>query len=174
MTIDQHEFYTDKSQIELVPGTLRGYRVWGHYAGHLTSTGWNYPWAPCPEQQGAICARIGLEMYARALHNAYDCGAPLARCSCGYYASYDPASNVAHAQIRDITSGDWVRGAISAYGRIVLGTGGFRAQRVRIDAVWGPGPVTRRAAKVHGVPWFRTRKAMLEQFPPSDVTELLR
>ena len=174
MTIEQHEFYTNKSQIELVPGTLRGYRVWSHYAGRLTSTGWNYPWTPSPEQQVAICARLGLETYVRALHNAYDCGAPCAPCSCGYYASYDPASNVAHAQIRDITSYDWwIRGAISAHGRIVLGTGGFRAQRVRIDALWGPGPA-RHVAKAHGVPWFKTRKAMLEEYPPSDVTELLR
>jgi hypothetical protein len=95
--------------------------------------------------------------------------APVPQCSCGYYASYAPWAYVEHGCL--YCSNSYLHGTVSAHGAVVLGTKGFRAQRVELDALWGL--TGREAAKAYGVPWFATEREMLQEFPPSNVDELL-
>jgi hypothetical protein len=168
-------------EIQTVPGTLRGYRAWQvdrdwrflglHNTGLVSLSDSHYSWNP-REPQRAECMLGGWDC---------DCGlrfcpccksrshrSPAVGCSCGYYATYDPRSYRQHVG----TFGTFVHGCIKAYGRISLGTRGFRAEYAQVEAVYGRS--ARAAARRYHVPWFRSQERMLEHFPPQDVTELLR
>ncbi len=167
----RHQHYCDENgQLELVPGTLRGYRCWGWdlFGKSLVSTGWCYRWRQNPQQDARCMHLESSSEMCKPVHVS-----PVQWCSCGYYASYDPGDCVRHANTGFARlPGLVIQGAISAHGRIVLGTEGFRAQYVKIDALWG-GTEAIDAAQSYGVPWFQSEKEMLEKFPPSDVTELV-
>lgn len=171
--IPQHDDYKDNAQIDLIPGTLRGYRAWRweNWHGVLMSIGWFYLWPKVQQQPNAACLRGWGGIGTSTPNNTPQHFAPVRHCTCGYYASYDPATYETQANIEGESG--YVHGAISAHGRIVLGTGGFRAQFVRVDAFWGGGINGVEASEKYEVPWFITKEDMLEAFPPSDVTELL-
>lgn len=116
--------------------------------------------------------------------------APQRACHCGFYALYkfhwpSIAAHVSgggrfpltHVE-QDGTIGPWrtthvAVGSIKASGRIILGTLGFRAERVEIEALVG-GQARTVAEDTYHVPWFPTMAQLLEEFPPSNVDELLR
>jgi hypothetical protein len=169
-TVGQHSAYSNEmGNLQLIPGALRGYRGWrwDERTGRLLSTGWFYLWDMGHTQPDATCLR-GDEL-AAAFHRIANYRAPVQSCSCGYYASYHPVSYMLQAQLYEHGH---VHGTISAHGRIVLGTGGFRAQRVRLDAMWGQ--ASEDAASLYNVPWFRTQDSMLAEFPPSNLGQLLQ
>jgi hypothetical protein len=167
--LGQHAAYSDEfGNLQLIPGVLRGYRGWrwDGVVRRLVSTGWFHLWGMGRMQPDATCLRA--DATADALHHTANYAPPLKSCSCGYYASYNPVAYMDQAQL--YASG-YVHGTISAHGRIVLGTGGFRAQRVRLDALWGRD--SEEAADIYNVPWFPNRHLMLAEFPPPDVRQLL-
>lgn len=185
--MSQHSSYAaEYGDMELVPGTLRGYRGWrwNDDTRRLMSTGWMHDWAQERLQPDATCLRPDGEAWH--LHVAASADqlltfprtstlpsrrrlAPIPPCTCGYYASYLPRAYVEHGCL--YCSGSYLHGTVSAHGAVVLGTKGFRAQCVEIDALWGQ--TSFAAAKIYGVPWFMTEWEMLQEFPPSSVDELL-
>ena len=176
MSSKQHVFYADeKGTLDLVPGTLRGYRCWRweQFSGRLMSTGWVHLWTPQPEQAPADCMKKIVKTFD-GVEFAHVSPAPNRYCSCGYYASYDPWSY--KSQVGMDCNYCYIQGTVSAHGRIVLGTGGFRAERITIDALFGDthDGHTQDAADRYGVPRFLTKEQCLEKFPPSNVEELLR
>jgi hypothetical protein len=186
--MSQHSSYAAEfGEMELVPGTLRGYRGWrwNEDTQRLMSTGWMHDWAPERLQPDAMCLRPDGEawdFHAASLDDyrlhfmmqsfppiVRRSGAPVPQCTCGYYASYAPRAYIDHGWL---WSRDYLHGTVSAHGAVVLGTRGFRAQRVELDALWGRG-ANKVAAEAYGVPWFATEREMLQEFPPSNVDELL-
>lgn len=147
----------------LVPGELRGYRQFqlrpdGLYPLVHHRTG---RWGGAVHR--ATCA-------AGAEHEA-----PEADCRCGLYAWYLPGSAT-------VALGP-VAAVVAAQGRCILGDRGFRAARARIEAVALPTAVrlhpvsARRARRMLSERYPDTRvyssvRAMLEDFPPHDVTGL--
>jgi hypothetical protein len=105
--------------------------------------------------------------------------APAAGCSCGYWAYYDPSRLDKISQY--LTPANvHVTGSISAHGKVVLGTEGFKAERVVIEALCLENPGSRAypsAAKFiaarYDLPVFAKYKEMLEAFPPADVSGLV-
>ena len=179
--MSQHSSYAAEfGSMELVPGTLRGYRGWRWDEGGrcLISTGFFHQWSPRQLQPDATCLRPDTEAFRlHAIPGLLDperlsfppCRpSPLPECTCGYYASYAPRAYVDHGWLYSL---DYLHGTVSAHGAIVLGTKGFRAQRVELDALWGR--ASHIAAKAYGVPWFATEREMLQEFPPSNMDELL-
>lgn len=71
------------------------------------------------------------------------CSVPNVRCKCGYYASYDPDTDFFADFIRQMTAGGpgWypdlppVFGVVEVAGRVLMGSKGVRAQRMRIVAL---------------------------------------
>jgi len=186
--MSQHSSYAAEfGDMELVPGTLRGYRGWRWNEGTqcLTSTGWLHDWAQERLQPDAMCLRPDGEawdLHAASLDDyrlhfmmqssppvVRRSGAPVSQCTCGYYASYAPTAYIDHGWL---WNSGYLHGTVSAHGAVVLGTKGFRAQRVELDALWGR--TSEAAAEVYGVPWFQFEREMLQEFPPSNVDELLR
>jgi len=184
--MNQHSSYAAEfGDMELVPGTLRGYRGWrwDDHTQRLMSTGWMHDWAPERLQPDAMCLRpdgeawnFHVEPIDRRLNSLVPYPpppnlrpAPMPRCTCGFYASYAPRTYIDHGWLYGL---GYLHGTVSAHGAVVLGTKGFRAQRVELDALWGRAGYA--AAKAYGVPWFATEREMLQEFPPSNVDELLR
>jgi hypothetical protein len=166
----QHVAYSNEmGNLQLIPGVLRGYRGWrwDESTGRLISTGWFHPWNMSHTQPDATCLRT--DELAATIHRTAKYRSPVQSCSCGYYASYHPVGYMLQAEL--YWTG-YMHGTVSAHGRIVLGTGGFRAQRIRLDAMWGQ--ASEYAASLYDVPWFRTQDSMLAEFPPCNLSQLLQ
>lgn len=135
----------------LVPGGLRGYRTWTWEPtrGPLRSRG--YPWTG--GELRALCD-IGGE------HDA-----PFVGCACGVYGWYRPDDSRLIPGV--------VFGAVEASGRVLLGDYGFRAERVRVCALVTSWPPLVEWCEQHGIAVFRTRDALVAEFPPDDVDELI-
>ena len=140
--------------VEMVPGTLRGYRAWTpmrDWTLHSVIT--SYTWTR-PNTSAAACFR-GNETRC---HDR----SPTLGCGCGFYAYYNAISGYGY--------GDLI-GSVKAHGKIILGTLGFRAEYMEIEALCS---VDRGCyADAYGVPRFPTLEELLENFPPSNVTELI-
>ncbi len=188
--------------VELVPGRLRGFREWKivraaegeppRLAAISARTIW--PWTPVIE---ARCHRADMgAMYAQferaTMHDPLD--VPNADCSCGIYAKHKPMNlNPGH---------DRVYGVIEAWGKVELGTNGFRAQKARLVALggaydqpngyavtarftdllrmdptpWHGGPnkdTLAQLGELYRVPTFPDFAEMWAKYPPADVDELL-
>jgi hypothetical protein len=170
------------SEVQTVPGTLRGYRAWRierdwrflglHNTGLTALSHRGFVWSSGEPVQ-AQCSPF-LHCFCGEGEGCFSCAktkhhdAPVANCSCGYYATYDPE----HYKENTGLGHYYIHGCIKAYGRVSLGSRGFRAQYAEVEAVWGR--FARAAARRYGVPWFRSQERMLEHFPKQDVTELLR
>lgn len=151
--------YGDK-EAELVPGVLRGYRSWylrlGDLGGYLEAI--NFPVAWEPSRNTAHCVN-GIQLVR---HDA-----PHARCTCGFYARHTPEFWTGSSTYQP----PFVLGSIRAYGKVILGTGGFRAQYAEIEALAiayaSPVPLP------YNVPIFSSLTELVEQFPPIPVDHLL-
>lgn len=143
----------------LVPGSLRGYRCWDGptKAGQLRSTGMRHVWEPAPHD--------GRSEHALCLISTTDHAAPQPDCSCGLYGWYDPADS------RLVLS--QVFGAVQATGRVVLGSHGFRAERLEVLAVTAENPHVLSSLRAAGYPTVPTREELLERWPADDVSGLV-
>lgn len=97
---------------------------------------------------------------------------PSQDCECGFYSAYSPEGlKGAPGLPNDPTLLRWnyVVGAVKASGRVLLGSKGFRAERMKVlGLVSGTGnqPVT-------DIPIWESLTDLMWQFPPQNVTELL-
>lgn len=176
MTLKQ---YTGKQA--LVPGKLRGYRVWrvDPYLGALCAMNNTYIWTP-----GVNVAKCNNNYVSHTEHVA-----PVSTCSCGFYARYSPLD------LRDLCiNRDFILvvGAIDATGIVQHGTRGFRAEKVEIVAVCPllsidyEVPTQLRANPMMlvsniireivfrlRVPSFKTMKDLTREFPQDDLSHIL-
>lgn len=180
---------------ELVPGALRGYRTWRVGINDDSLWACNFETAWTPGVQVAEC--MYLRGQAPDVYKRHPIGeaSPLATCSCGFYAVHEPGN-------RDNRGG--VLGSIKAYGKVVIGTIGFRAAKVEIEGLCLP-PMSRHErgspgcgvphcvdcyptdypteksfntlkviGRLYGVPVFRTPDELMEAFPPIPVNHLIQ
>lgn len=175
----------------LVPAALRGYRSWNAQGGVLASTGVSHRWE---EPQAAARCLLG-----NVIGGEPDCDcdlcvenqhlAPVRDCTCGIYGWYDPADS-------RLVKGD-VFGVVEVTGRAVMASHGFRAEKARIVALAIEQPkrdptltlgsiwtdrqpasandlhTVARWAKTQGIPVFSSRSALLDAYPPQDVSSLV-
>ena len=152
----------------LVPGRLRGYRLWGLQDKEplLHSTNTTHCWQRGDNE--AMCC----------YYNHPDAPAPISMCHCGFYAKHD------HTYFDDIAGWiedtTYVAGVIEAWGKILLGDKGFRAQYARIVAIT---PYTnlslknrhriKNIASSYGVEYQERIEYLAERYPKSDISDLL-
>lgn len=184
-------------------GSVRGHRVWRVDAlGRLTGVTYKKVWTPgenesaclAGESQGYITGMVGSAGRIQAYISAYDPTfrstyftpppPPLSRyevssdlkvkhkpesCQCGYYAYFaEQDTNPYDEEDQPIISG-----VIDAYGKVVLGGKGFRAEKAKITALCIPDDrpaVTqdyrRRVARNYpDVPMFSDVAEMLAAYP---------
>lgn len=167
---------------EVLPlvGSVRGFRWWRiGDSGDLLSP-WRGPirWDP-GENEAACLARRGMLGWrmARAPHPK---GCPATGCECGFYALHSlPELNDGHDnaiwEIDATTSGGrhgLVLGVSEGYGRMLIGTAGFRARFARVLALFaGPGVRNRASelrstASTYGVPLYRDLRAFVSEWGP--------
>lgn len=149
--------------VDLIPGTLRGYREWRPARLELRSLFHDLPWTS--GLQAARCAGYSDDVSGRCRRD--DGRIPGSTCSCGFYAHYE---------MPRAFPGYTVWGVIQAQGRVVLGTQGFRAEKARIEALYAPWltrPAHLARALKYGVPVFASRQRFLRKYPPSDISELI-
>ncbi|WP_341359966.1 hypothetical protein V5H98_01500 [Georgenia sp. M64] len=180
----------------LVLGSVRGRRSFGVRAdGHLTGVFHTQVWHPgenlarCRRDGGVVERRPDGRIVVRTSSSReIGTGHGLGGCTCGFYAYYQQDPYTAHRRLS---------GVVEGYGRVVLGTAGFRAEKARILAlllpaepafdVRGPGapgqpvhlddvePVERREADVtrirstyRDVAFFAREDDMLAAYPPTE------
>lgn len=176
-----------EGQTAVVLGTLRGYRFWRFdnvdlqlYPVHINLG----PWTPglnvafCasdPAMSDLPSSMVG--GHAGHHNNLWSrMPAPQIGCTCGIYATYDPKYYRVHRPRFWINYGpdfppQIIHGSITATGRVVLGEKGFKAAKAQIEGLWGWR--AKKAAEIYEVPWFRTRRRFLKEFPPHNVSSLL-
>ena len=156
---------------EPVIGSVFGIRWWqGGPRGQLRSP-WRggYRWRPGVNAAGCFSHR---SLFAwRQSDRRHPHGAPEVTCECGFYAMWDlPDASPPDARPRMVwdvhpeTSGSrhgLVLGIVEGFGRVLLGTHGFRAQYVRPRALalgsWvPPDPDVDAAAAALHVPVYRS------------------
>jgi hypothetical protein len=157
----------------LVAGTLRGYRTWQPLSrwakvpeGALPLASVTRPEVVWTPTQGAHCIpsdACAFRCPPSTLPTGHD--SPSVGCRCGIYAWYKPEDT----GILDAR----VFGVVQAFGRILMGDHGFRAERARIAAI-----VTRNrriaAACTHaGIAVYTRRRELLRDYPRDDLTALL-
>lgn len=85
---------------------------------------------------------------------------------CGFYAYHMPKYLTAHSSLMPgLPAGHYIFGSIKATGHIVLGTRGFRAEYVEVEALYGSGTIGPIVAEQYGVPWFENQDRLVEEFP---------
>jgi len=168
----------DNKEHEVVPGVLRGYRQWQVQPDGLYACNFPVRWEAgvnTATHQGAKTYDYGDGR--RRLHKVEvpdDQAAPVKGCSCGFYALHGTDLYRGHGP-------RYVSGSIKAYGHVILGTTGFRAQYVEIESLWIPDALEGRhtlalsVIRDHypDVPVFDTWADLMQAFPPIPVTELI-
>jgi hypothetical protein len=150
----------------LVLGSVRGRRSFGVTAeGHLTGLFYSQVWHPgenrasCLHDGGIVVRRpdggIGVTWSSAREIGA---GHGLQGCTCGFYAYYreDPFSTSRR-----------ISGIVEGYGRVVLGTGGFRCEKARVLALLRPPAPGEIRANYPDVVVFDREEEMLAVFPPT-------
>ena len=167
---------------EAVPivGSVRGYRWWRLSENEELLSPWRGPirWDP-GENEAACLARRGVFGWkmSRVPHPR---GCPAAGCECGFYALHSiPEINDridrAIWEIDSSTSGGrhgLVLGIVAGYGRVLVGTAGWRARFSSILALFAGPTVTNHTrllgatAAAYGVPLYRCLDAMVGEWGP--------
>jgi hypothetical protein len=166
---------------EPLVGSLRGYRWWG-----VARSGWLIsPWFGerrwDPGQNAARClARSVWRRHRWATRHPH--GIPALDCTCGFYGLLRLSGNDGehdggpwHREPARSGEGGLVFGVVEAWGRIVLGTIGWRAQFVRPLALFvpsdsrfaGDGRID-RVARRYPIPIVANIRALASEWGPSD------
>ena len=152
------------SELLTIPGTLRGYRAW--YPKGVTATGIElrpltyqprFAWV-----DGENVAQCNMRVMTKKITTApvHTTPAPQWDCRCGLYARYEPIPYSINVE---------VVGVVEAYGRVILGERGFRAEKARILGLLVPPwmGIARFLQKTYPqAQIFVTAEEMLEAFPP--------
>jgi hypothetical protein len=101
--------------------------------------------------------------------------APVRGCTCGIYAKH-----TLEAVEYEFDSTSLMYGSIKAHGRIILGDHGFKAEYAEIEALLWYGlpiryidPDGALATALNSVPFYKSRKKFLKDYPPIPVDHLL-
>jgi hypothetical protein len=155
----------------LVPGSIIGYRLFevmpAEVRPDLGSIYYYYRWTPGVNK--AECQ--------------YGCGnTPSKTCSCGFYGKYNynlDTESKANGMRVDGSPRMMVLGAIEAYGKVILGTKGFRAENARVLGIspYYRYPVNRgtfhNLADKYKCNYYETVTDLVYAFPPPDVSSLV-
>lgn len=166
--------FEDYDVPDIVATSLIGYRSFGPQPvttmlHGLTKT--EYIWQPGANE--AVCLRsartnaLQLEAEMKVLHQKE--AIPVADCACGFWAYWDINSNALG------NSPSRLKGAIIAWGKMIVGPLGFRAQYAKILAL--SLPEQSKASNVYpgiraqypGVKWFDDYHEMAAVFPSNNV-----
>jgi hypothetical protein len=175
---------------EVVPivGSVRGFRWWRLSGNAELLSPWRGPvcWRP-GENEASCLARRGVFGWrmSRAPHPN---GCPSTDCECGFYALHalpelNDGLDRAIWEIDTATSGGrhgLVLGIVAGYGRVLIGTEGWRARFGRILALFAGPTVTNHtremgvAAAAYEVPLYRDLDAIVSEWGPdrADVDSL--
>jgi hypothetical protein len=157
---------------------IRGIRVFGlDERGRLSSSRFRHYFRPgenvatCQARHPTLTHKAVGAVDLSVDHHRGDTTVPKTSCTCGFYGFWDLDSFLGKAWASDIDWADMrkVVGLVDAYGKVLLGTRGFRAQKCRVVAV----SVRRRDAKEAArmktlypdLPVFKRTKAMVKAFP---------
>jgi len=167
---------------DVVPivGSVRGFRWWRLSGAAELLSPWRGPvrWDP-GENEASCLARRGMFGWktSRAPHPR---GCPSTRCECGFYALHSiPQLNEgldrAIWEIDTASSGGrhgLVLGIAAGYGRVLIGTEGWRARFGRILALFAGPLVTNHtrelgiAAAAYQVPLYRDLDSFVQEWGP--------
>jgi hypothetical protein len=163
-------------QIDLLPGTLRGYRAfntWGFFDDFvLQSMSSPYRWVP--GIQSAVCDAGCVYAGGHPPLDVEAHTAPHSHCTCGFYAAYKTVPR----EYRNAA----MYGVVKSSGRIILGDRrGFRAEKAEIEALClsphfpstGRLELGYKLSDYYQVPIFATEDELMEHFPPDDVSALV-
>ena len=153
---------------ELVPASLRGFRSWRTDGSRLIAVVRNYTWdvgvntARCSYDAGLPpCSGWGFPGTAPLGRNQV----PNKDCTCGFYACYSFFnSNIPMADIF---------GSIKASGLVVMGTEGFRAEKVEVEALWSTDRRHKDVADRYGVPFYHRSAVPFIKYSPVDLGAIL-
>jgi hypothetical protein len=192
MSLHPNDFING-AQKAFIAGFLRGFRVWGYAEVEgvplLRSTAFPNTWkvgrndaecmskraiqqfstptCPCPACVLTIDQFKSEWLANKEAFESHEAPSTDKRlCNkCGFYGFHKPEA--IGTQTGYVTfSGSHIGGSFKATGSIVLATLGFRAEHVEVEALYGGFADTgRKAADHYGVPWFRTRDELVQQFP---------
>jgi hypothetical protein len=163
-----------------IVGSVRGYRWWRLSDDEGLLSPWRGPvrWAP-GENEASCLARRGIFGWKMS-RVAHPRGCPAAGCECGFYALHTiPEMNDdldrAIWEIDSATSGGrhgLVLGIVGGYGRVLMGTAGWRSRFGRILALFAGPTVTNHTrllgatAAAYGVPLYRQLDPMVTEWGP--------
>lgn len=160
----------------LVPGTLRGYRAWRLDGSFLRSVVDAGVWQETGNT--ADCGRFDSRLMIIGPEVLDYHRTPDRHCTCGFYAKHHLSAVEGEFNLRQ-----FLHGSIKAYGKVILGTKGFRAQYADIEALCTPSRhstcdccpnlETALACQYPNIPIYHDREAFLNDFPPIPVDHLL-
>jgi hypothetical protein len=138
----------------------------------------NARWGPGENRAGCLGQRRFFVKWAEA-SLPHPLGAPERRCSCGFYGLLDlPGGSDPTAQpvLDPSMSGGPVRlvfGVVEAYGRVLIGQRGWRAECARVSALFAAsGSALERlvdaAASWYEVPVYRDLSLLAQEWGPDD------
>lgn len=161
------------SDVELFPGTLRGYRYWrvNRYCEDWTPlTGVSvesFTWKP--RDNHARCVYLDNNGAVHPVHSENsESDIPNTMCQCGFYAWYEPQGAIQnHGNACMGLDGDIVLGVIEASGLIIPGSKGFRAEKADVVALM-PGKM--QITGYSDVSLLSSVDDLIQKYPPQEVT----
>jgi hypothetical protein len=145
---------------ELVPATLRGFRSWRVEGSRLIAVVRNYTW-----DVGINTARCYFGDALRLPQDVHSEEIPSKDCTCGFYACYSFFnSNIPMADIF---------GSVKASGLVVIGTEGFRAEKVEVEALWSTNRRHQYIADRYGVPFYHRSAVPFIKYGPTDLRAIM-
>ena len=170
----------DPPIVEPIVGSVRGYRWWRLSDDAELLSPWRGPirWRS-GENEATCLARRGMFGW-RTAKTPHPRGCPATACECGFYALHRlPERNdgVGRAiwEIDTSTSGGHHRlvlGIVAGYGRVLIGTAGWRSHFARILALYAGPTVTGHTralgatAAAYDVPLYRDLDAIVSEWGP--------
>lgn len=138
---------------DLVVGAFRGYRWWRLLPGGHLQSPWYGRATWDADANEAICLVTNRPRRWLRRHPPLDhtSGIPVAGCDCGFYALHDVPREANRLEQQVFPwqtnphmsgTGELVFGIAEAWGRVLIGTHGWRAQYTRAVAVYLPRAVT--------------------------------
>jgi len=130
---------------EPVVGPIRGYRWW-----RVTPDGWlESPWYShtrwLPDRNLAECRSPGRRLMRRGWRKRHPSGVPGRGCGCGFYGLHRvPEPDDCSGKLWEMDPTTWsgakgfIFGVIAAWGRVLVGTEGWRAERGHPVALYVP------------------------------------
>lgn len=176
----------EKGESTLVLGTLIGYRAWipGTYRTLVKTTDRvSIDWNKTPWGRDSYLTSCGEYYKWKVLKTKASCRnkkpghahgqSPADKCSCGLYGFYDIGDV---GKSFPMVNAACIHGAFQAWGRVILGTKGFRCEYAKVcGLVAGKDPdMTKHIASLYGVPVFETYGDLVKEFPRSDVSSLIQ